>query len=156
MLVTQLAEVAQHKTISSKNYHSSTVLASISVNPIYHALLVSRALIVDNGALRPSEEALAALAGDHTVVHPGRLVAAHLARSPFGPRSPSTPPFESPPLAPPIPLPANPAASSALDEEEEEKGGGGGVVLSAKSSSSIASEAAAIDATADSVEQNAL
>lgn len=58
----------------------STVLASIPVDPIDHALFVSRALVVDDGALGPPEEALAALAGDHTVVHPGRLVAAHLAR----------------------------------------------------------------------------
>uniref|UniRef100_A0A182VKM6 Uncharacterized protein n=1 Tax=Anopheles merus TaxID=30066 RepID=A0A182VKM6_ANOME len=74
--------------------------------------------------------------------------------SPFGPRSPSTlPPFASPalPPPPPVPLPASPAAS----KPPAVNGCGGGVVLSARSSSSIASEAAAIDATADSVEQNA-
>lgn len=57
----------------------STVLTPVPVDPVHHALLVPGALVVDDGALRPPEEALAALARDHTVVDPGRLVAAHFA-----------------------------------------------------------------------------
>ena len=37
-------------------------------------------LIVDDAALRPSEEAFAAFAGDDTIVDPAGLVAADLAR----------------------------------------------------------------------------
>ena len=37
-------------------------------------------LVVDDAALRPSEEAFAAFASDDAVVNPARLVAADLAR----------------------------------------------------------------------------
>jgi hypothetical protein len=57
----------------------STRLASIPVNPIYHAISLSRALVVDNAALRPPEEPLATLASDHAVVNPAGLVPADLA-----------------------------------------------------------------------------
>ena len=55
-------------------------LAPVPVDPVHHAVLLARALVVHHGALAAAEEALAALAGDHAVVHPARLVAAHLAR----------------------------------------------------------------------------
>lgn len=55
------------------------VLTPIPVDPIDDALLVPGALVVHDGALRPPEEALASLAGYHTVVDAGRLVAAHFA-----------------------------------------------------------------------------
>ena len=55
-------------------------LAPVPVDPVHHAVLLARALVVDHRALAAAEEALAALAGDHAVVHPARLVAAHLAR----------------------------------------------------------------------------
>ena len=55
-------------------------LAPVPVDPVHHAVLLARALVVDHGALAAAEEALAALARDDAVVHPARLVAAHLAR----------------------------------------------------------------------------
>ena len=47
----------------------------------YHSLPshLSGALVVDDGGLRPPEEALASLAGDDAVVDAGALVPAHLA-----------------------------------------------------------------------------
>ena len=55
-------------------------LAPVPVDPVDHAVLLARALVVDHRALAAPEEALAALARDDAVVHPARLVAAHLAR----------------------------------------------------------------------------
>ncbi|ROT69705.1 hypothetical protein C7M84_012088 [Penaeus vannamei] len=57
----------------------AAVLASVAVDPIHHAVLLARALVVDDGGLGPPEEALAALARDDTIVDAGGLVAAHLA-----------------------------------------------------------------------------
>ena len=56
------------------------VLASVPVDPVDGARLGPRTLVVDHRGLRAAEEALAALAGDHAIVHARRLVAAHLAR----------------------------------------------------------------------------
>lgn len=61
----------------------STVLTPIPVDAIYHTRLVPRTLVVDHRALRPPEEALAALAGDDTVVDSAALVSAHLAGDDF-------------------------------------------------------------------------
>ena len=55
-------------------------LAAVPVDPVDHAVLLARALVVDHRALAAPEEALAALARDDAVVHPRRLVPAHLAR----------------------------------------------------------------------------
>ena len=55
-------------------------LAAVPVDPVDDAVLLARALVVHHGALAAPEEALAALARDHAVVHPARLVPAHLAR----------------------------------------------------------------------------
>ena len=55
-------------------------LAAVPVDPVDDAVLLARALVVDHRALAAPEEALAALARDDAVVHPARLVAAHLAR----------------------------------------------------------------------------
>lgn len=56
------------------------VLASIPVDPVDDAVLVAGTLVVDDRALTAAEEALAPLARDHSIVHAGTLVAAHLAR----------------------------------------------------------------------------
>ncbi len=54
-------------------------LAPVPVDAVDDAVLLPRALVVHHGALAAAEEALAALARDHAVVHPARLVPAHLA-----------------------------------------------------------------------------
>lgn len=56
------------------------VLASIPVDAVDDAVLVAGTLVVDDRALTASEEALAPLARDHSIVHAGTLVSAHLAR----------------------------------------------------------------------------
>lgn len=61
----------------------STVLTPVPVDSVDDALLVPGALVVDDGALRAPEEALASLAGYHTVMDAGRLVAAHFAGDDF-------------------------------------------------------------------------
>ena len=58
----------------------AAVLAAVAVDAVDDAVLLARALVVDDGALRAPEEALAALARDHAIVHARTLVAAHLAR----------------------------------------------------------------------------
>ena len=58
-------------------------LAAVPVDAVNHAVLLSGALVVDHAGLRPPEEAFAALASDHPVVHAARLVPAHLARDDF-------------------------------------------------------------------------
>lgn len=55
-------------------------MASVAVDAIDDAILLSRALVVDDGTLRPPEETLAALAGDDSIMDARTLVAAHLAR----------------------------------------------------------------------------
>lgn len=55
-------------------------LAPVPVDPVHHAALLPGALVVDDGGLRPPEEALAALARDDAVVDAAGLVPAHLAR----------------------------------------------------------------------------
>lgn len=55
-------------------------MASVAVHAVDDAVLLARALVVDDGGLRAPEEALAALARDHAIVHARALVAAHLAR----------------------------------------------------------------------------
>ena len=57
-----------------------TILASVAVDAIDDAILLARALVVDDGTLRPPEEALAAFTGDDSIVDARTLVAAHLAR----------------------------------------------------------------------------
>ena len=56
------------------------VLAPVSRHPLDHAVLLPGALVVHYGRLAAPEETLAPLAGDHSIVHARRLVAAHLAR----------------------------------------------------------------------------
>ena len=55
-------------------------MASVAVDAIDDAILLARALVVDDGTLRPPEEALAAFTGDDSIVDARTLVAAHLAR----------------------------------------------------------------------------
>ena len=57
----------------------SAELASVPVDAVDHAVLLSRALVVRHAALGTAEETLAALAGDHPVVDARRLVPADLA-----------------------------------------------------------------------------
>lgn len=58
----------------------AAVLAAVAVDAVHDAVLLTRTLVVDDGGLGTPEEALAALAGDDTIVHARRLVPAHLAR----------------------------------------------------------------------------
>lgn len=85
--LTFLSRVERAQTTLTVARHSQpeallqpAVLAPVPVHAVHHAVLVARTLVVDHGRLRPPEEALAALARDHAVVHAAGLVAAHLAR----------------------------------------------------------------------------
>ena len=60
-----------------------TVLAPVPVDAVDDALLVPGALVVDHRALRSPEEALAALARYHAIMHARRFVAAHFAGNYF-------------------------------------------------------------------------
>lgn len=51
-----------------KTFLEATVLTSVPVDPVNDAIFISRALIVDYGALTAPKEALAALAGDHSIM----------------------------------------------------------------------------------------
>ena len=64
----------------TETFLQSAVLAAVAVDPVDGAVPLSRTLVVDDGTLRPAEEALAALTGDHPIVDAGTLVSAHLAR----------------------------------------------------------------------------
>lgn len=61
----------------------STVLTSIAIHPVHHAILLSRTLVVDDGRLGAAEEALASFARYHAVVDATRLVTAYFARNYF-------------------------------------------------------------------------
>ena len=54
-------------------------LTPVPVDPVYDAVLLTGAVVVDDGGLRAPEETLATLTRDHTVVNPTRLITAHLA-----------------------------------------------------------------------------
>ena len=58
----------------------SAVLASVAIDFVDDAVLLSGTLVIDDGRLRAPEESLAALARDDPVVDARTLVAAHLAR----------------------------------------------------------------------------
>lgn len=62
-------------------------MASVAVDAIDDAILLSRALVVDDGTLRPPEETFAAFAGDDSIMDARTLVAAHLARDDLNLRS---------------------------------------------------------------------
>lgn len=62
-------------------------MASVAVDAIDDAILLSGALVIDDGTLRPSEETLAALAGDDSIMDARTLVTAHLARDDLNLRS---------------------------------------------------------------------
>ena len=55
-------------------------MTSVPVDSVYNAVLVARALVVDHRTLRSPEEALAALASDHSIVDATALVPAHFTR----------------------------------------------------------------------------
>lgn len=55
------------------------VLTPIPIDSVDDAILLPRALVIDCCRLAPPEEPFAPFAGDHSVMHTGRLVAAHFA-----------------------------------------------------------------------------
>jgi hypothetical protein len=64
----------------AQTFLQATVLTSVPVHSVYHAILVARALVVDHRALRSPEEALAALACDHSIVDAAAFVPTHFTR----------------------------------------------------------------------------
>jgi hypothetical protein len=66
-----------------ETFLQSTVLTPITIHPVNDAVLLSWTLIVCDGRLTASEEALAAFARDDAIVYTGRLIAAHFARNHF-------------------------------------------------------------------------
>ena len=63
-----------------QTFLETAVLASVAVDAVDDAVLLSRALVVDDGALRPPEESFASFARDHPIMDARTLVPTHFAR----------------------------------------------------------------------------
>ena len=64
----------------TQTFLEAAVLAPVPVDAVHNTVLVTRTLVVDHGALGAPEEALAAFACYHSIVHATALVPTHFTR----------------------------------------------------------------------------